>query len=365
MGDVVLAEYKYKKKFEHIFQSYSSGLIFINEKGEILEVNSKIEEIFQTKRNELCGMNALQLLESLDESFENKKAFIQTVLQDGNAELFSELQNSLGELKYIRIRVSKQKDTKLYLTEIHDESEKMTMKKRLDHSESLSTLGQLAASIAHEIRNPMTSLKGFTQLLYKTANEDGKRYLTVINDEIKRMEEILTEFLEVSKPTNNKFYYFEVKDLIEEVVNFMTPQAIMNNINQVITFRVDENRKILGDRNLLKQVFINAIKNAIEAMPKGGNISINVMEDIKHTDDKFICISIEDQGHGIEEKNLEKIFDPFFSTKNGGTGLGLPHIYKVIESHGGTIVVDSSVGKGTIFKLILPSKVEIKPILTI
>ncbi|WP_391208216.1 ATP-binding protein [Psychrobacillus sp. L4] len=365
MGDVVLTEYKYKKKFEHIFQFYSSGLIFINEKGGILEVNSKIEEIFQTNRNELCGMNALQLLERLNESFENKKAFIETVLRDGNAELFSELQNSLGELKYIRIRVSKQKDTKLYLTEIHDESEKMSMKKRLDHTESLSTLGQLAASIAHEIRNPMTSLKGFTQLLYKTANEDGKRYLTVINDEIKRMEEILTEFLEVSKPTNNKFCYFEVKGLIEEVVNFMTPQAIMNNINQIVNFRLDVNRKILGDRNLLKQVFINTIKNAIEAMPMGGNIIVNVMEDREHTDNKFICISIEDQGYGIEEKNLEKIFDPFFSTKNGGTGLGLPHIYKVIESHGGTIVVDSSVGKGTIFKLILPSKVESKPILTI
>ena len=109
------------------------------------------------------------------------------------------------------MKVSKQEDTNIYLAEIHDESEKIHMKKRLNHTESLSTIGQLAASIAHEIRNPMTSLKGFTQLLQQTTNEDGKRYLAVINDEIKRMEEILTEFLEVSKPTNNKFEYFECK----------------------------------------------------------------------------------------------------------------------------------------------------------
>ncbi|MFF2752289.1 ATP-binding protein [Psychrobacillus sp. NPDC058041] len=360
---LVLAEYK--KKFEHVFQFYSSGLIFINEKGIILEVNSNIEEMFQTSRDELCGMNALPLLERLNKSFEDKKTFIQTLLRDGKAELFSEIQDNLGELKYIRIRVSKQKDTKLYLTEVHDESEKMSMKKRLDHSESLSTLGQLAASIAHEIRNPMTSLKGFTQLLYKTANEDGKRYLAVINDELQRMEEILTEFLQVSKPTNYKFCYFEMKDLIQEVVNFMAPQALLKNINLSINYGDTKESEISGDRSQLKQVFMNAIKNAIEAMPMGGNINVNIAEGRDIQDNSFLCVSVEDQGYGIEEKNLEKIFNPFFSTKTGGTGLGLPHIYKVIESHGGTIEVDSSVGKGTVFKFILPSKVQNKPILTI
>ena len=115
----------------------------------------------------------------------------------------------------------------------------MQMKKRLNHTESLSTIGQLAASIAHEIRNPMTSLKGFTQLLQQTTNEDGKRYLAVINEEIKRMEEILTEFLEVSKPTTNKFEYFDVKELILEVANFMAPQALMKNIEVIISLKAE------------------------------------------------------------------------------------------------------------------------------
>ncbi|MEI4769724.1 ATP-binding protein [Psychrobacillus sp. FJAT-51614] len=358
----VVVEAKYKQKFEHVFQLYSGGLIFINQEGIILEVNSKIESILQTERDELCGMNAFHLLDILKANLENKKEFIEELHQKGHAELFCDIQTFSGELKYIGIRVSKQKDADLYLTEVHDESEKMSMKKRLDHTESLSTLGQLAASIAHEIRNPMTSLKGFTQLLFTTANDEGKRYLSVINDEINRMEEILTEFLEVSKPTTHIFTKFEIKNLIQEVVNFMAPQALMQNINATINFEVDHTRKILGDRNLLKQVFINSIKNAIEAMSHGGNIYINISD---MRDKPYVCISIEDQGYGIEEKVLERIFDPFFTTKAYGTGLGLSHINKVIGEHGGNIEVSSTVGKGTTFKFYLPLHNGNKPILTI
>lgn len=357
----MLVDYKYKQKFEHVFQLYSGGLIFIDEKGIVLEVNSYIEEVFQITRDELYGMNALHLLDLLSESFESKKEFIASLLRDGHAELLSGIKTP-SESKYVRIRVSKQEDTNFYLTEVHDESEKIHLKRRLDHTESLSTLGQLAASIAHEIRNPMTSLKGFTQLLYKTANEDGKRYLSVINDEIKRMEEILTEFLEVSKPTKHKYSVFEVKELLLEVVNFMAPQALMQNINAIINFEISNHRKIKGDRNLLKQVFMNAIKNAIEAMPSGGNIHINVSDSLVNS---FLCISIEDQGHGIEEHNLTNIFDPFFTTKASGTGLGLSHINKVIEEHGGNIEVSSIVGEGTTFKFHLPIQNEMETVLTI
>ena len=268
----------------------------------------------------------------------------------GKSELFTEIQTFSGELRYIHVKVSKQEHTNMYLTEIHDESEKFYMKKRLNHTESLSTIGQLAASIAHEIRNPMTSLKGFTQLLQQTTNEDGKRYLAVINEEIKRMEEILTEFLEVSKPTNNKFEHFDIKELILEVVNFMAPQALLKNIEVITSLKTDIGCKFLGDRNLIKQVFMNSIKNAIEAMPKGGKIHIT----ISNVNKEAVCIEVQDQGQGIETDKLDKIFEPFFTTKSGGTGLGLSHSSQVIKSHGGSIEVESEVGVGTSFKFNLP-----------
>lgn len=348
----VLVEYEYKQKFEHIFQLFSNGLLFIDEEGIILDVNSQTEEILQITRDKMIGTTALKLLDLFTLTYESKKEFVNKLLDCGKADLFSEITTFMGDLKYIHIIVSKQEDTNVYLTELHDESEKMYMKKRLNHTESLSTIGQLAASIAHEIRNPMTSLKGFTQLLYQTANEDGKRYLAVINDEIKRMEEILTEFLEVSKPKNNKVDYFEVKELMLEVANFMAPQALMQNIELIVSLKIEETCRILGDRNLMKQVFMNSIKNAIEAMPKGGKIQIT----ISYTTQRNVCIDIMDEGQGIEEEKLDKIFDPFFTTKSGGTGLGLSHIYKVIESHGGTIGVKSKVGVGTTFTFILPQE---------
>ncbi|WP_186321286.1 ATP-binding protein [Bacillus sp. FJAT-22090] len=348
----VPVEYEYKQKFEHIFQLFSNGLLFIDEKGIILDVNSQTEEILQIDRDKIVGTSAVTILEMFTAPFESKKEFFNKLLRSGKSELFSEMNTFMGVLKYIHIKVSKQEDTNVYLTELHDESEKMHMKKRLNHTESLSTIGQLAASIAHEIRNPMTSLKGFTQLLYQTANEDGKRYLAVINDEIKRMEEILTEFLEVSKPTNNKVDYFEIKDLMLEVVNFMAPQALMQNIEIIVSLKIDSTCKILGDKNLVKQVFMNSIKNAIEAMPNGGKIQIT----ISNTEQNDVCVELKDQGQGIAEEQLDKIFDPFFTTKSGGTGLGLSHIYKVIESHGGTIRVESKVGVGTTFTFILPQE---------
>ncbi|MDI2589621.1 ATP-binding protein [Psychrobacillus sp. NEAU-3TGS] len=351
----VPVEYEYRQKFEHIFQFFSNGLLLIDEEGIVLEMNTQMEEILQINKNEVIGYHAVKIMDLFVNSYESNKEFIAKALRFGEAELCTEILTFLGDLKYIYIKVSKQEDSNIYLVEIHDESEKIQMKKRLNHTESLSTIGQLAASIAHEIRNPMTSLKGFTQLLHQTTNEDGKRYLAVINEEIKRMEEILTEFLEVSKPTNNKFNSFDIKELILEVANFMAPQALMKNIELIISLTPESKFKFLGDKNLMKQVFMNSIKNAIEAMPKGGNIFIT----ISNIGMKDVCIEIKDQGQGIEADKIDKIFDPFFTTKSEGTGLGLSHSIQVIKSHGGTIEVVSEVEVGTSFKFILPLQKEI------
>lgn len=202
----MLAEYEYKQRFEQVFQLFSSGLIFISDEGEVLDANPYIEKVLEIEREELLKMNSNTLLNMFSLTGASRKTFLQNLASKGQAEFFSEFQTYMGDNRYLHLIVSKQSESNLFLMEIHDESEKMFMKKRLNHNESLSTLGQLAASIAHEIRNPMTSLKGFTQLLLKTANEDGKRYLDVIDHEIQRMEEILTEFLQVSKTEQQRVH---------------------------------------------------------------------------------------------------------------------------------------------------------------
>jgi len=357
----MLAAFNNKRNFEQVFQLFSSGLIFIDNKGEIVDINSQMEVLLDTKRDELIGINVMTLFELLNSTHHEKKEFMIKLSKNGQAYMLTEIQTFKGELKYIQLKVTKELSTDLYLVEVIDESEKMYLKKCLAHNESLSTIGQLAASIAHEIRNPMTSLKGFTQLLDKTTNDDGKRYLAVINDEIKRMEEILTEFLQVSKPTEYKKSIIDMKLLMQEVVNFMAPQALMQHINISTCYEVNSCCNIDGDRNLLKQVLINSIKNAIEVMPNGGDILIKVT----NTSDNQVITTIQDQGYGIEEENLLKIFDPFFTTKETGTGLGLAHAFQVVEKHEGKIEVESTVGVGTTFHFIFPQSHEIHSVLTI
>lgn len=351
MGDVfLLTKYEDKEKFNHIFQLFTSGLIFIDDKGIILDLNSNAESILSINKEEFIGMNAILLFDFMNQTIEEKNFFLEALYNKSHLETHIEIETFLGEAKYVHLVVSKQKDSGLYLVEINDESEKMYMKKRLDQSESLRTLGQLAAGIAHEIRNPMTSLKGFTQLLSLNATEETQRYLTVIKDEIDKMEDILTQFLELSKPSKSKFTVINVEKTILDVVNFMAPEALFKSINLNVSSHINKACNVVGDSQLLKQVFINAIKNGIEAMPNGGSIDI----DISCNQGKGVIISIKDQGYGIDDVTMNKIFQPFFTTKTTGTGLGLSHVYKVIEEHGGNIEVQSEVGEGTTFDFILP-----------
>ena len=349
-GDFLLTKYEYKEKFDHIFQLFSSGLIFLNDNGILIDMNSYAEKILNINKNDFIGRTYEHLSNLFNISDEEKKILLDKLKKDGYLENHMEYQPTVGECKYVHLVVSKQLESGLYLLEISDESEKIYMKKRLDQSESLRTLGQLAAGIAHEIRNPMTSLKGFTQLLTQNATDDAKRYLTVINDEINKMEEILTQFLELSKPSNSKFTINNMEEIIVEVVNFMGPQALLKSINLNITSHIYKDCQVVGDCQLLKQVFVNAIKNGIEAMPQGGNIYITLTNKLEN----FISISVRDEGHGIDDEHINKIFQPFFTTKSTGTGLGLSHVYKVIEEHGGNIEVSSVVGEGTTFEFILP-----------
>ena len=351
----MLTKYEDRKKFNHIFQLFSSGLIFIDEQGTILDMNSHASIIIGIEKDKIIGTQISPLFGLMNQTIEERDIMIDALYREGHLDRHFEIETFAGEAKFVHVVVSVQEDTGLFLLELNDESEKVYMKKRLDQSEALSTLGQLAAGIAHEIRNPMTSLKGFTQLLNQNATEDTKRYLTVIKNEIDKMEDILTQFLELSRPSKSKFTSMNIEDTLIEVVNFMAPEALLKSININVSSYINKSCHVVGDCQLLKQVFINAIKNGIEAMPNGGNIYIN----ITYKSEKMVSITVKDQGHGIDEITINKIFQPFFTTKTTGTGLGLSHVYKVIEEHGGNIEVQSKVGEGTTFEILLPCRKEL------
>lgn len=228
-----------------------------------------------------------------------------------------------------------------------DISERKQAEELILRSEKLTMAGQLAAGIAHEIRNPLTSIKGFLQLM-SSLMKDKQEYISIMKSELNRIEEITSELLLLAKPHEHSFREQEMNGLLKQVVTIMEPQAILNDVQIVSSFQ-DDCLYICCDENQLKQVFVNFIKNAIEAMPNGGDLEVKVE---RHSHDAIV--SIVDQGCGIPAEKLATIWQPFYTTKEKGTGLGLMVSYSIIENHKGRVHVTSQPGVGSTFSVRIP-----------
>lgn len=236
--------------------------------------------------------------------------------------------------------ITKQKLAKL---ELERSNQQLQMQ-----AQKLAVAGQIAAGIAHEVRNPLTSVNGFLQLM-KTQYPERTDYFDIIFSEIKRIDFVLSELLVLAKPQSVHFQEVQLHGLLEQVITLLKTNAVLSNIDLKQPFKKQDAGVILADANQMKQLFINLIKNAIEAMPEGGSIYIStekVMNEWK--------ITIQDEGKGMSEEDIQKIYDPFFSTKTEGTGLGLTICATILKDHHGRMDVVSELGKGTAFHIYLP-----------
>ncbi|PLT28474.1 ATP-binding protein [Peribacillus deserti] len=229
------------------------------------------------------------------------------------------------------------------ITERKAETERIIQK-----SEKLALLGQMAAGIAHEIRNPLTSIKGFIQLFQ--ASYPKEKYTEIVLSELERINSIVGEFLVLAKPTAAVFAEQDVKILIKDVVTLINNQSMLNNVQIFVEF--DSHLPMVScEEKQMKQVLLNLLQNSIEAMPKGGNIDVKVMK----KEEGKISIQIIDQGIGIPKERIPTLGEPFYTTKEKGTGLGLMTCYKIIEGHNGELKIDSIVNVGTTIEIILPT----------
>ncbi|WP_191561925.1 PAS domain S-box protein [Metabacillus idriensis] len=236
---------------------------------------------------------------------------------------------------------------------LRDISDRKKAEELMLRSEKLSVAGQLAAGIAHEIRNPLTAIKGFLQLMYSESNGNAN-YYEIVFTELNRIELILSELLMLAKPQETVFKSTNLYTLIQEVGTLLETQANMNNV--LIEQHHQESKIELNcDQNQIKQVFINLMKNAIDAMPIGGKVTLS-----SYKEDHSIFVTVKDEGEGIPPEALKKIGEPFFTTKEKGTGLGLMITYKIIENHNGTLSIESEPGKGTTFTIKFPAYNEHK-----
>lgn len=230
---------------------------------------------------------------------------------------------------------------------IHDMTEQRETENYLRRHQSLTIAGQLAAGVAHEIRNPLTAVKGFLQLMPTLPEPTSAIQLML--DELSRIERIVNELLVLAKPQPVHFTKEDLGIRLDEVVQLLGPQAMLNNI--VVHLTVAEDVPLVDcEVNQLKQVFINVLKNGMEAMPNGGRIGV-ILESLKAEE---VSIRIRDSGLGMTDAQLQKLGQPFFTTKEHGTGLGWMISEKIIQHHRGAIDLASVVGEGTSVTIRLP-----------
>ncbi|MDQ0816762.1 two-component system sporulation sensor kinase C [Bacillus pumilus] len=329
-----------------------------NEKGEIIFLNQAwtqmtgydIEECLGTMYNQYFDQEervVQHLLSVIKEHKDAGRVELQLLHKEGKKVwgdvhyklYFDEHHQFTGGIGTVA-DITKQKQAKL---ELERSNQQLQMQ-----AQKLAVAGQIAAGIAHEVRNPLTSVNGFLQLM-KTQYPERTDYFDIIFSEIKRIDFVLSELLVLAKPQAVHFQEVQLHELLEQVITLLKTNAVLSNIDLKQPFKKQDAGAILADANQMKQLFINLIKNAIEAMPEGGSIYISTEKVLNEWK-----ITIQDEGNGMSEEDIQKIYDPFFSTKKEGTGLGLTICATILKDHQGRMDVSSELGKGTAFQIYLP-----------
>ncbi|GFZ95961.1 hypothetical protein GCM10008018_47960 [Paenibacillus marchantiophytorum] len=339
-----------KERLESFIDHNIDPVMMINLAYDVVKINLAFETTFGWTSSEIVGVNVFDFpfipeasrpgcLQALEQ---RQPYYLETVRKKKDG----------GELPVMVSLFTMQDESGIlsgWAVTLRDLTAHKQTEALLINSEKLTIAGQLAAGIAHEIRNPITAIKGFMHLM-RSGKSEKQMYYDIVSSEIERIEMILSELLILAKP---QLIHSECKDLralLSQVTTLLESQANMNNVQILMEFEPC-NTYVQCDENQLKQVCINFIKNAIEAMPHGGDLFIHLKSN--HTD--RILLRFIDHGCGVPEHILAKLGQPFFTTKEKGTGLGFMVSKKIIENHHGTVTVMSKENKGTTVEVSLPT----------
>ncbi|MDI6734651.1 MAG: ATP-binding protein [bacterium] len=346
-----------EQRKEHIYEglmdSMGQGLFALDVNDNIVLTNQRLAEILNYQEFELLGKSVFNLINEKDvETFRNEYSKVKS----GNRANFEmSLISKMKEKIPVFINQTPLFDNNGVfngsLSLVADMTNLKEMEKRLREAERLTMMTQIASETAHEIRNPLTVIKGGLYLLKTTLpkEKDIDEQILRIDKAVDRVNAHMDDLLNLSKPPLLKLRTANINDLIEESLVEVPPE-ILSNI-EIVKELKDEQVNV--DRERLKRVFINLVKNASESMPGKGKLRIAVQR-VQIEKKEFISITFEDTGHGIPEEELEKIFDPFYTTKTKGTGLGLVICKRIIDAHQGNLEIQTKVGVGTTFTVQLP-----------
>ncbi len=323
-----------------LIEGLPSGLLTTDLSGRVQIFNKAAENITGIPRSTAARKNIMEIFPFITNPVETQRAEGVVVFNGGERTIGLTISGSTDS--------SGQKTG--YICIFQDITELKNLEAELKHKETLAAIGELSANMAHEIRNPLASLKGSIEMLKeRTLTKDhGEKLMNIALSEMDRLNKIITDFLTYSRPRDPEFFRFDLNTMLDETVELIR-NATMNTDMITIRKRFQGRREIVADPQKLRQVFLNLGMNAIESMHNGGELIIST-RDLNN----MVVVSVSDSGVGIPQESIKDIFYPFFTTKDRGTGLGLSIAYRIIEEHNGRITVKSTPGHGTTFEVAIP-----------
>jgi two-component system, NtrC family, sensor histidine kinase AtoS len=340
-----------------IFNTISDGIIVIDNKGKVRNVNQGLCRILGLEENQLINKNLYNLLNEWDSNNQNKLLPGMVIESLETQKEFRQQEKVFvrnTEVLYIAVSTymlrNKSKNLMGVLTVVHDFTQKKKLEQQLMHVEKLATAGQLAAELAHEIKNPICSIKGLIQIMGKKHCLEDSKYYEVITNEIERINVLLQNFLALTQ-NKPKLEATSINKVVEEIVPLIESYAENKNIYVSVDMQKDM-PSIYADKENIRQVIVNIVQNGIDALPINGRMNISIWFDQIND---FVKMEFKDNGSGIKPEYLDKIFEPFFTTKDNGSGLGLAISHKIIENHFGKLFAFNNLDGGATFVIELPA----------
>lgn len=349
-----------KEKLRSIVESAGIGIAVLDMKGRTIDCNKTLSDFLGYDKDELLNIDVANLTHP-DDLSNDYNLFLELIeLKRKTYQIEKRYFHKDGHIVWGRLTLSlihdEDKQPIYAIGMVEDITERLELERQLILSEKYSAIGKLAAGLAHEIRNPLTSIMGFFKLIYQSkSKQEFDKYYDVLDNELHTMKRLITDFVLMAKPSAPERKLCNIHELVKETIQFMNSQAILK-INKTIIYSDNSNdASVCIDPMQVKQVLINLIQNALEAVTEEGEV--HVYTHFQQGKNK-LSIIIEDNGIGMNEEEMKQILNPFFTTKENGVGLGLSICYRIIENHGGRISCTSQKGIGTKFEVLLPLGIE-------
>ncbi len=338
---------------DRIIESVRSGLVTTNLRGEITTFNRAAEEITGHKASDVRGKNIFTIFGDIQKQIEVGLESIRTRSRLPRFDIGCRTASG-GEIHLgfsVAPLVDEAGEARGYVLTFQDLTEVMELEREVRRQERLAALGKMAAGLAHEIRNPLASMRGSVQVLASELNlsPDQSQLMEIVLRESDRLNRIVSDFLTYARPPRTERAVIELSAILSETVSLLRNSPEVGPDHAVIEEYPTEEVHYYGDPNQIRQIFWNLTRNALQAMPDGGELRV-ILED---EPGRGVTISFSDTGQGMSREQKDRLFEPF-SSSSGGTGLGMAIVYQLVSDHGGKILVDSEAGKGTRISIKLP-----------